>query len=164
MLQPTSFIANNASLKAFDLDGLLHPVKPISQLIPVSIYNLEANKVKEISLVKYTSFDLMIVNFRADIKEDDEQPLEDVELSRSYYSVLLRLNILEKGKVVESLTTNINSYPSVLINPLVLPHNQDFQIKANKDINRITFFCEPVHLLPAIDINVPNVEDNLPSI
>ncbi len=159
-LNPTSFIANNSTLRAFEIDGLLHPVKPIVQLIPVSIYNLEADKTKEISLAKYTSFDLLVVNFRADIKEDDERELDDVNLNsnsaRSY--VKLRLHILEQGKVVEALETYITSYPSVLINPLVLHHDKDFQIKVNKDINKLTFFCEPVYLLPAIDINIPNLE------
>ncbi len=161
-LNPTSFIANNSTLRAFEIDGLLHPVKPIAQLIPVSIYNLEADKTKEISLVKYTSFDLLVVNFRADIKEDDERELDDVNLNsnsaRSY--VKLRLHILEQGKVVEALESYITSYPSVLINPLVLPHDRDFQIKVNKDINKLTFFCEPVYLLPAIDINIPNLDSN----
>ncbi len=103
---------------------------------------------------------MVVVNFRADIKEDDDRELDDVNLNsnsaRSY--VKLRLHILEQGKVVEALESYITSYPSVLINPLVLPHDRDFQIKVNKDINKLTFFCEPVYLLPAIDINIPNLE------
>lgn len=146
-LIPTSFIANNASLKAFDIDGLLHPVKPITQLIPLSIFNLEKNQVKRIVLQDFISFDLACTSFRADLSEDDDSSLQGTQSSNSNIRASIDLQIIGQGKVTEHLRFSFGSYPSILFNPLILEHQKTFDIRADKDINRLTFFCEPVYLL-----------------
>ena len=157
-MQPTSFIAGNASLRAFDIDGLIHPVKPIAQLIPFSVYNLKANVVQRVIFPQNINFSLSTYSFRSDIKGDDDSPLEDGNIGRGQTAVI-ELRVLEQERVLETLIIYINSYPTTKLNPLIIDTTKNFDIKANTDINRLTFFCEPVYLLPAIDIVNPISED-----
>ena len=152
--QPTSFIAGNASLRAFALDGLIHPVKPIAQLIPLSIYNLKAATVQRINFPQNINFSLATSSFRADIKEDDNSPLEDGSINRGTTSVI-ELKILEEERVIENILIYFSSYPTAQLNPLIIDTTKSFDVKSSVDVNRLTFFCEPVYLLPPIDIVNP---------
>ncbi len=157
---PTSFIAGNASLRAFALDGLIHPVKPIAQLIPFSIYNLQATKIQRVVFPKNINYSLSTYSFRADIQADDNLTPTDGTIGRGQ-SAAIELYIIEEERVIEHIIINFNSYPSGQLNPLVIDTTKSFDVKASTDINRLTFFCEPVYLLPAIDIVNPfEVEDN----
>ena len=157
-----SFIVNGESFRAFNLDGIKHPVAPIEQLVPFSIYDLEAGKVKEFDLSKFTISDLMAVSFRADFKVDDSSQITDGDFSkidlRETQRASIVLQIIEQGIVTERIDIGISSYPDSLINPLILSHKQTYRVKTSENINRLTFFCKLIHLLPAIDILVPNQE------
>ena len=156
-----SFIVNGESFRAFNLDGIKHPVAPIEQLVPFSVYDLEAGKVKEFDLSKFTISDLMAISFRADFKVDDNEPItsttEDVSFPEVQRAAIV-LQVIEQERVSERIIINIASYPSIFINPLVLSHKQTYRIQSSENINRLTFFCKLVHLLPPIDIIVPNQE------
>ena len=156
-----SFIVNGESFRAFNLDGIKHPVAPIEQLVPFSIYDLEAGKIKEFDLSKFTISDLMAMSFRADFQADDDKPVVDDSIKNSDFrelqSARIILQIIEQERISERIDITISSYPSNFINPLILSHKQTYRIKVSHTLNRLTFFCKVIHLLPAIDIIVPNI-------
>ena len=158
-LSSTTVINSNKSFKGFEIDGLVHPVKPISQVIPLSIYNLEKNKVKRFALNDDINFDLGVTSFRADIKDDDGNILQDGGQQPRYSYVQAIVNVLEQERVIENLNFWFTSYPATISNHIIFDHNKTYEVKVNSDVNRLTFFCEPIYLLPGIDVVVPNRKD-----
>ena len=163
-MRPTSI--NNGSgqaYRAFDIDGLVHPTKPINQLIPLSIYNLESNKVKRFSLNRDINFDLAVVSFYADVTVDDNIVMPESDRPPSDTSASLNLYVLEEEKVVNHITFRFTSSPTAEFAPIIFDHTKKFDIRLSTNATKITFFCEPVYLLPAIDIVVPNKNVTIPS-
>ena len=153
-----SFIVNGESFRAFNLDGIKHPVAPIEQLVPFSVYDLEADKVKEFDLSKFTMSDLMVVSFRASVQADNTLNTIETGTISLKPSNNVTLQIIEQGIVAEQIDLRISSYPTTFINPFVLSHKQTYRIQSSENINRLTFFCKIIHLLPAINIVVPSQE------
>lgn len=159
-LTPSTSVYGNNSVRTFDINGLTHGAQPIDQLIPLSIYDLEKGKVKRFSMKSEINFDLQVVSFRADIKDDDGSVLQDGNRQPSSTYVQAIVNVLEQEKVSENLNFWFTSYPSGISNHIVFDHAKDFEIRVNRDVNRLTFFCRPVYLLDSIDIFVPNRNDD----
>lgn len=155
-LTPTTIVNSNKSFKGFDINGLTHPVKPIPQIIPLSIYNLEANKVKRFTLHEDINFDLGVTSFRADIKDDDGNVLQDRGQQPRFSYVQAIVYVLEQERVVEHLNFWFSSYPATISNHIIFDHHKTYDVRVNGDVNRLTFFCEPIYLLPGIEIMVPN--------
>ncbi len=153
-----SFIVNGESFRAFSLNGIKHPVAPIEQLVPFSIYDLEVDKVKEFDLSKFTRSDLMVVSFRASVQADNTLNTIETGTISLKPSNNVTLQIIEQGIVAEQIDLRITSQPTALINPFVLSHKQTYRIQSSNNINRLTFFCKIIHLLPAIDVIAPNQE------
>lgn len=158
-LQPATLINSNKSFRAFDLDGLTHPVRPIPQIIPLSIYNLEKNKVKRFTLHDDINFDLGVTSFRADIKNDDGNLLQDGVQQPRFSYVQAIVNVLEQERIIENLNFWFTSYPANIANHIIFDHTKTYEVKVNGDVNRLTFFCEPIYLLPGIEVLVPNKAD-----
>lgn len=159
-LSPSTLVSGNSSVRTFDINGLTHGAQPIEQLIPLSIYDLEQGKVKRFSMKSEINFDLQVVSFRADIKDDDGSILQDGGRQTVITNVQAIVNVLEQEKVSENINFSFNSYPAGIANHIVFDHTKDFEIRVNRDVNRLTFFCKPVYLLSGIDIFVPNKNDN----
>ena len=153
-----SFIVNGESFRAFNLNGIKHPVAPIEQLVPFSVYDLEVDKVKEFDLSKFIMSDLMVVSFRASVQADNTLNTIETGTISLKPSNNVTLQIIEQGIVAEQIDLRIISQPTTLINPFVLSHKQTYRIQSSENINRLTFFCKLVHLLPAINIVVPSQE------
>ena len=127
---PTSLISNNGSLRAFDIDGLLHPVKPIEQLIKISFHNLIKNELYKVQLNNKVNYDLKLVHYYFDDT-----------------TATIQIDKLENETIINSFNLEI---PQKTIVP-ILESTQNYQIKSNQDINRLTLFCEPIYLLESID-------------
>ena len=155
-LSPSTINNGSQSFRVYEMEGLVYPAKPITQLIPFSIYNLEAGKVKKLSLANFITFSLSTYSFRADFKQDDDEILSDGTSSARSLSASITLNVIDQERVVEAILFTVNSYPGGQLNPLIIDYKKEFEIKSSLDINRLTFFCEPIHLLNPIDIVVPN--------
>lgn len=159
-LSPSTSVYGNNSVRTFNINGLTHGAEPISQLIPLSIYDLEAGKVKRFSMKDDINFDLQVVSFRADIKNDDGSVLQDGNQPPVQTFAQAIVHVLEQEKVTENLNFWFTSYPSGISNHIVFDHSKDFEIRVNRDVNRLIFFCKPVYLLDGIDIFVPNKNDD----
>lgn len=156
-MRPT--IINNGSgqsYRVFDIDGLIYPTKPINQLIPLSIYNLETNRVKRFSLNQDINFDLAVVSFYADVTVDDNIVMPESGRPPSETDTTLNIYVLEGEKVVNHIIFRFTSSPTEKFAPIIFDHTKKFDIRLTTNANKITFFCEPIYLLPAIDIVVPN--------
>ncbi|MDJ0691671.1 MAG: hypothetical protein QNJ41_24605 [Xenococcaceae cyanobacterium MO_188.B32] len=158
-LQPTTIVNNNRSFRSFEIDGLAHPVKPIPQIVPLSIYDLEQNKVKRFTLHDDINFDLGVTSFRADIKDDDGNILQDNAEQPRFRYIQAIVNVLEQERVIENLNFWFSSYPATISNHIIFDHTKTYEVKVNGNVNRLTFFCEPIYLLPGIEVLVPNRED-----
>lgn len=159
-LSPSIIQSGNTAVRSYNINGLERTTSPISELIPLNIYDLEAGKVKEFSIKSDIDFSLQVASFRADIKDDDGSILQDGTEQARYSYVQAIVNVLEQGRVDENINFFFTSYPSGVSNHIVFDHNKDFQIRVNKDVNRLTFFCKPIYLLDSIDVFVPNKDDD----
>lgn len=160
-LQKTTTTSNNGQVfRSYDIDGVLHGAELIPELIPLVIHDLEANRVKEFDLSKFTQTDLMAVSFRADFKGDDEAGFN----FRDRYGGQLIVRVLDQNRIIEQIIVSISSYPAIQINPLILDRRYTYLVYPSIALHKLTFYCKPVSLLEAIDVVIPNrdadVNDN----
>lgn len=134
---PTSLISNNGSLRAFDIDGLLHPAKPIEQLIKISFHNLIKDELYRVQFTNKINYDLKLIHYYFDDT-----------------TATIQIDKLDKETTVDSF--NLEFPQTTII--YILESNQNYQIKSNQDLNRLTLFCEPIYLLESIDFVFPTVD------
>lgn len=151
-LQPTSLIANNQALRAFSIDGLIHTPKPISQLVSFSISNLVIDEIFHFKLKDYVDCSLLINSLTADFKQDDDAVLQSGSNNPAQPpNTQIRVQGMKNGKVIDNYLFSAGYYFSQVM--AVLDCDKDFAIKANKDLNKVTFYCEPIYLLSEVNVS-----------
>ncbi len=159
-LTPTSFISNNNTLKAFEIDGLLHPVQPISQLVILSLHNLKADTSETFNLKDEVNFALKVSSVRVDVARDDQgspggrQPTITVNIEMlSDTNRLIEKTVFTFQDIVSNQSTHVIT-PAKLNNFIIEP-DQKYRITpvgTQMDINQLKFFCEPVYLLKEVNV------------
>ena len=135
---PTSLISNNASLRAFDIDGLLHPVKPIQQLIRINFHNLVKNQLYNFNLTNEVNFNLKLIYCYSDIANNT-----------------IQIDKLETEKIINS-----SILPTEQEIIYLLEITKTYQIKSTKNLDRLTLFCEPIYLLNSLDFTFASTATN----
>lgn len=146
-----STIINGAnSLSVAVKDGIVYRLQPVEEMQPIIMENFEKNKAKIFTLSNVLDQDYKIIGVTADLPEDDDESDDKLDEDKVKHSVTTHVRIIKRDKAVENLTLSVSSYMRYL-NPLYINHNDVWKIKAEGNINKITFRC-----IPAI-INTPKV-------
>ena len=136
-VNPTSFVANNSSLRAFDIDGLLHPVQPIDQIVLLTLSNLEAYKYHQFYLDNKLNCALNLIYYWIEVPTDDK-----IERPQITAKPDLRLYIFENEKVSR---VQVFSEFSGLTN-LLLENHKEYEFYTNLQVDYLKLVCQPVHL------------------
>ena len=153
---PSSLISNNATLKAFDIGGLLHPVKPIEQLTPIIFNNLEPGKLHKFNLNIDYALRLKTYQLHLKIAEETaffsgEQDLED----NQKIMVLLK-SINSQNKVKDKL---VFTFPINIPDLIFLPQTTWIIYPFEHEISRLIFYCEPFVTFPPIEFNFSSLTE-----
>ncbi|MGK7949865.1 MAG: hypothetical protein AB4368_14040 [Xenococcaceae cyanobacterium] len=143
-INPTSFVANNSSLRAFDINGLLHPVQPIEQVILLTLSNLEANKYHKFYLDDKLNCALNLIYYWIEVPTDDA--IERLQITARPD---LKLYIFESAKVsrVKAFSEFSGS------TNLLLENHKEYEFYTNLQVDHLNFVCQPVHLLEKIELS-----------
>ncbi len=154
-LSPSTINNGSQSFRVYEMEGLVYPAKPITQLLPIHIHNLVANVPKRFNLANFINQDLSVHSLRVDFQLDD-----DGSESNRPYGVNITFKTLEQDRVIDYLIWNTNQASIDRLEGYFLIHNKDLEIKSAIDLNRLTLYCEPVHLLPSVNIVIVDNSNN----
>ena len=159
-LSPNSFIVSNEAFRAFEIDGLLHPVQPISQLVVLSLHNLKANSSETFSLSNEINFALKVSSIRVEpIHPEPSNTLSSIK------TVAVNIETLsEDNSLIEKVTFTFQDNALAADTQIITPSKlSNFIIEPDKkyritpvgtqlNINQLKFFCEPVYILKEINL------------
>lgn len=126
-------------------DGAIYRINGMSIIQEISIYNLEKNKTKIVKLDDRLTKDYEILGILADIPEDDGNVDNATGNPGEQNTVKLGLRIFSGKKAVENVKLQLTSYP-FYTNKLFINHRDVWHMKADRNVNRITYKCRPVYM------------------
>ena len=157
---PSSLISNNATLKAFDIDGLLHPVKPIEQLTPIIFNNLESKKIHRFSLD--TNYYLALKHITCIDKEFQDAVLvhpDDMPGTNNYEIVFKQI---KDNKVKDYFIINLNVDDSNDLPSVVFTPQSSWQIYLNEmncNLTKLVLYCEPFVTFSPLEFNFSSLTE-----
>lgn len=150
-LKPKLLIQGNNAVRIFDSDGVTLTTQPVPQFIEFEINNIVEGQIKEINLHDFFDCDLIARGLTADIAADDKETLSAKGSMPSPTVVESIVDVLDGDRVENRLKFHFTSFPDY-VNHIVINHRRKWKIRTNYTVNKLTFFCEMVHVFQTIRV------------
>lgn len=138
-------LSGSDSIAAFQEGGLVYRSQAIPIIREISIYNLEKDRNKIVRLSDYLTHDYEILGITSDIPED-ETDVEKKATDPGYQpAVRLGIRVYSNAKAVQNVALQITPFP-FYNNRLFINHRDTWHLKADRNVDRISFKCSPVYL------------------
>ena len=138
-------LSGSDSIAAFKENGQVYRVDPIPIVQEISIYNIEKDRNKIVKLGDLLTRDYEIIGITADIP-DDETDVEKKATDPGYQpAVDLGVRVYSNAKAIQNVHLRLTAFP-FYVNRLFINHRDTWHLKADRQVDRITYKCIPVYL------------------
>lgn len=138
-------LSGSESIAAFKENGQVYRVNPIPIVQEISIYNLEKDRNKVVRLDNLLTRDYEIVGITCDIPED-EVDVEKKASDPGYQpKVELGVRVYSNAKAIQNIQLQLTPYP-FYTNKLFINHRDTWHLRADRQVDRITYKCIPIYL------------------
>lgn len=154
-MKESSLTIANRQIKAYENQGLIYPVAPIEEFTRFQLTNLSENTVKDVYLEDFLTTDLMVFLVKIDLPTDNFVNLQDgVSPAENTPVVNVEMNFRDVGTIdgggrqLGAVRENLRLNHGDFLNPitgLFLPKDKALEIKCDKNLSSITYFCTPVY-------------------
>lgn len=150
-LEPSLIIQGTNALRIYESSGITYTAQPVPQFIEFEINNIVEGQIKEVNLHDYFDCDLIARGLTADIAADDKETLSAKGSMPNPTVVESIVDVLDGDRVENRLKFYFTSFPDY-VNHIVINHRRVWRIRTNYTVNKLTFYCEMVHVNQTIKV------------
>ena len=138
-------LSGTDSIAAFSDKGQIYRAEPIPNIQEIGFHNLLKDKTRVFRLADRLDKDYEILGILAEIPMTQAEINGTVTDPGNFQMVKLRIRLYSAAKDVSEIALDITPYP-FYTNKLFINHRDTWHIKADRDVDNITFMCKPVYL------------------